>query len=162
MMNDAHGVRFWVSLGVGWSMIGLGVALLVNAGGFDRVFDVGLWVVGLDLVHDLAFAPVVTVIALIAASVFPSRFRAPVLAGLGASAVVLLVAWPLLGGYGRREDNPTVLPRDYGASVAIVLAVVWGLAALWLIFRLIRCRRRCSPCVSPALRESVEGAESHL
>jgi hypothetical protein len=37
---------------------------------------------------------------------------------------VALVAIPVLGGWGRRPDNPTLLPRDYGLGLAIALAVI--------------------------------------
>ena len=138
MNEHPRGVGFWLGFAVGWAMIAAGLVLLVTTGGFGRVVDVGLWVVGLDLVHDLAFAPVATLVAVAVVALVPRGLRAPVLAAVGASAVVLLVAWPLLGGYGRRADNPTVLPRDYTASVLVVLAVVWILATGWLAVRAAR------------------------
>jgi hypothetical protein len=140
MTDDARGTRFWVGFGVGWILIAIGVARLVTTGGAGRVVDVGLWVVGLDVVHDLALAPLATVVALAVVVALPRRLRAPILAGLGASAVVLLVAWPLLRGYGRRADNATILPRDYSAGVTIVLAVIWVLAGVWLAARVARTR----------------------
>jgi hypothetical protein len=139
--DQDRGPGFWVGLGVGWAMIATGVALLVTTGGVGHVVDVGIWIVGLDLVHDLAFAPVATVVALGVVALLPRRLRAPVLAGLGASAVVLLLAWPLLGGYGRRRDNPTILPRDYTTSVLVVLGVIWTIAAAWSVVRAVRARR---------------------
>lgn len=140
-MNEAKSsASFWVSLVFGWAFIGVGIALLVTTGGLGRVFDVGLWVVGLDLAHDLLLAPIATVAAIAVVAVLPARLRAPVLAGLGASAVVLLLAWPLLGGYGRRADNDTILPRNYSTAVALVLAVVWALAGVWFLVRLLRSR----------------------
>jgi hypothetical protein len=139
--EQTRGVGFWIGFGAGWAMIAIGVVLLVTTGGVGRVVAVGMWVVGLDLVHDLAFAPVATLVAIVVVALLPARLRAPVLAALGASAVVLLVAWPLLGGYGRRADNPTILPRDYTRSVAAVLAVIWTLATAWIVVRAIRQRR---------------------
>lgn len=126
------GAGFWIAVGVGWALIGFGLARLVLDGGFGHVLDVGTWVVGLDLVHDLAFAPVATVVAIGVLVVVPRGWRAPLLAGLGTTVVVLLLAWPLLGGYGR-TDNPTELPLDYPTAVATVLGVVWGLVALWYV-----------------------------
>jgi hypothetical protein len=133
--EDTRGIGFWLGFGMGWAMIAIGLVLLVTTGGFGHVVDVGIWIVGLDLVHDLAFAPIATLVALVAVALLPHRLRAPILAGLGASAVVLLIAWPLLGGYGRRRDNPTILPRNYTTSVLIVLAVIWAIAAAWFVLR---------------------------
>ena len=140
MSTETRGPGFWVGFGVGWAMIVIGMVLLVTTGGFGHVVDVGIWVVGLDLVHDLAFAPIATLVALVAVALLPRRLRAPILAGLGASAVVLLLAWPLLGGYGRRRDNPTILPRNYTTSVLIVLAVIWTIAGAWFVVRVTRRR----------------------
>ena len=64
MSEDTRGVGFWIGFGMGWAMIVIGVVLLVTTGGFGHVVDVGIWVVGLDLVHDLAFAPIATLFAL--------------------------------------------------------------------------------------------------
>ncbi len=65
----------------------------------------------------------------------PRCLRAPGPApALFASAVVLLVGWAALRGYGRDQvpDNPTVDPLHYGTAVLTVLAVVWGAAIVWL------------------------------
>ena len=135
------GARFWTGVVLGWALMGFGLALLVLDGGVGRVLDVGTWVVGLDLAHDLVLAPIATLVAVGVLAVVPRGWRAPLLAGLGATVVVLLLAWPLLGGYGR-TDNPTELPLDYPTAVATVLGVVWGLVALWFGVLATRALRR--------------------
>jgi hypothetical protein len=138
-----YGFGFWIGLSCGWALIGVGLALLVLDGGAGRVRDVGLWVIGLDLAHDLVFAPLALLIALVVGrAVGPRVLRGPLLAGLGATAVVVLVAWPLLGRYGEEPDNPTVLPLDYPVAVATVLAVVWALVLVAVLVRIIVTRGR--------------------
>jgi hypothetical protein len=48
--------------------------------------------------------------------------------------VVVLVSVPVLGRFGAQADNPSLLPRDYPAGLALTLSVVVlagaGLAAL--------------------------------
>jgi len=35
------------------------------------------------------------------------------------------VAFPLVAGYGRRSDNPSIQPLDYSRGLLITLAAVW-------------------------------------
>jgi hypothetical protein len=136
--SHRYGPGFWIGLGCGWVLIGVGIALLVLDGGAGRVRDVGFWVVGLDVAHDLVLAPSALLVALVVSrAVGPGVVRGPVLAGLGATAVVLLIAWPLLGRYGERPDNPTVLPLDYPVAVAAVVAVVWAIVAVVVLLRVV-------------------------
>ena len=76
--------------------------------------------------------------------------RAPVRAGLFASAVVILVGWAALRGYGRDHvpDNPTVDPLDYGSAVLTVLAVIWGAVAVWAAMAWFRSRARARRTVT--------------
>ncbi len=55
---------------------------------------------------------------------------------------MLVVAIPLLGGYGAKpNNNPSILPLDYDAAVLTVLGVVWGLVGVWLLVAAGRARR---------------------
>ena len=140
------GAGFWVALAGGWALIGYGIALLVRGGGAGRVRDVGVWIVGLDLAHDLVLAPLTLLLAVAVSRVVGPRVaRGPLLAGLGATTVVLLLSWPLLGRYGADPRNPTVLPLDYPVAVATVLAVVWGLVVAVIAARVVVARSSSGP-----------------
>ncbi len=68
----------------------------------------------------------------------PRIAQAPVRAGLIASAVVVAVAFPAWGGFGRKANNPSVLPLDYTTATLTVIGVVWVLVAVWLATRIVR------------------------
>ena len=101
----------------------------------------GKWLIGLDLVNDFAVLPVVALIGLGLARLPLGRSRAPVQAGLFASAIVLVIVWPCLVGLSA-SDNPTIQPLDYTTATLIVLAVVWALVGLWALVRQLRGRSR--------------------
>ena len=66
-----------------------------------------------------------TLIGLGLVAPLPRWARGPVTAAVAASGVVLVFSYPLLRHFGRRADNPSILPLDYPRNVAVVLAVIW-------------------------------------
>lgn len=83
------------------------------------------FVLGAAVVHDLLLAPVVVLAGWGVAKVVPVRARGPVQAALIVSAVVALFSVPFVRGYGKVAPNPSILPRNYGAGLAVILAAIW-------------------------------------
>jgi hypothetical protein len=46
------------------------------------------------------------------------------------SAVLVLIAWPFVGGYGQNRGNPSLLPRNYAHGLVAYLVVTWLLAGV--------------------------------
>ena len=87
--------------------------------------------VGLNVVNDAIVIPIVLVISLLVRRVLPRWALVPVQIGLFASAVVVLYAYPLLGGWGHTaRAGPSRLPHDYADSLAVVLGTIWVVCAL--------------------------------
>lgn len=82
------------------------------------------------VVHDVVWMPSVLAAGALVRATVPARARAHVQAALIVSASVAAVAWPLVPGRGRAADNPSVLPRDYPAGLAITIAATWLAAAI--------------------------------
>jgi hypothetical protein len=55
---------------------------------------------------------------------------------------LVLVAWPFVQGYGRDPACPSLLPRDYAASLALAVTAAWVVAAAVLAARWAARRRR--------------------
>lgn len=92
------------------------------------------WFLGGLLVHDFVIAPLVFLVAAVLLARVPRRFKAVLQGASIASGILVLTTWPYVAGYGRRPDNPTLLPNDYLGGLLAILAVVWAIAgaiAFW-------------------------------
>ncbi len=91
--------------------------------GFDSLPPVAVWLAAGVFAHDAVLAPVVVVLVLIAVRVLPVWLRGPLAAGLLVLGSVTLLAVPVLGRFGARSDNPTLLDRNYVGGWLILAAV---------------------------------------
>lgn len=90
--------------------------------------------------HDFVIVPVVILAGVVLARWVPTPARNPVRAALVVSLAVSVVALPFIIGAGRIADNPSAFPQHYGQGLAMILAVVWVVAAGWTAVNL-RTRR---------------------
>ncbi|MBC6461187.1 hypothetical protein [Actinomadura sp. HBU206391] len=116
-------VRRSLAYGAGGGLILVGTCgLLVDA---DRTDPLGwaLWVGGLIVVHDAFLVPLV-LLAGAATGRLRKPYRSPLRIALTTAALLCLVALPAVAGIGRRADNPSLLPLDYGRNLLIVLGAI--------------------------------------
>ncbi len=102
--------------------------------------------------HDAVLLPTVILAGVLVHRLVPAAQRAIIQAGLAATAAVVVIAVPLVLGYGRIADNPSALPRDYPRGLSLVLAVIWTATAVALLVRS-RGRRRPRPAGPAADRQ---------
>ncbi len=141
-VHEQHraGPLFWVSAAAGWAVIGFGLRGIFEHSIDTRPANLARFVVGGALLHDLVVAPLVILLGVVVARTVPRRGRAVVQAALAVSGIVALFSYPLVRAYGLAANNPTSLPHDYARNLALVLGVVWAVAAAALLLRL-RVRR---------------------
>jgi hypothetical protein len=111
-----------------------GIYGLFHASGQTQPSQWIRWFVGGLVVHDFFIAPVVFLIAIVLVRRVPQPWKAPLQGALIASGILTLTAWPYVAGYGKRPDNQTLLPNDYGPGLLALVALVWAIAvaaALW-------------------------------
>jgi len=87
------------------------------------VLGVVVFLAAVLVLHDAVLMPLV----LAAGAV--TRRRATRYAGV-VSVAVLVVGLPLVPGFGRRPDDPSVLPLPYGRNLLLILAGIWLVAHL--------------------------------
>ena len=118
-----------------------GVGVLMGAFGalrflqldLDDIVNAFLFLAGGVIVHDGFIAPLTVALVFLLTRVVPSRMRTAVTMGLVVLGTVTVTAIPVLGGFGARPDNLTVLPRNYVLGwfvFAALVLVVTGVAAL--------------------------------
>lgn len=114
-------------------VIAFGLAgLLRNADQTKPASWLTFWL-GALVAHDLLLAPVVFAVALVLARLVAPWARPLVQAGLLVSGVLVLVAVPVLGAFGRNPNNPSLLPGHPWRDLPIVLGVVWLIVAALLL-----------------------------
>lgn len=90
------------------------------------LLDTALWLAGGVVLHDFVLAPLVLLLALAVRRWLPETWRSPFVVVFIALGSLTLVAIPVLGRFGARPDNPSLLDRPYVAG--------WlGLVALGLL-----------------------------
>lgn len=132
--HDHAGPGLWIGLALGVPIIGWGVRGILLDNTRTHPIELARWIVGSAVVHDALVLPIVVMIGVAVRRAVPPRAWPPIRWALATTGVVMLVAWPFVRGYGRRPDNPSLLPRHYGAGALMALSVVWftaGALALW-------------------------------
>ncbi|MCB0976098.1 MAG: hypothetical protein KDB02_01450 [Acidimicrobiales bacterium] len=119
------GALFWVGAVVGAAVVGFALRQLWTVSSPRSRASLVRFLVGGGLLHDGIWAPFLVVVLIVTASLLPVRFRLPVRVGLAFSALVLILSWAQLRGYGRRANNPSLLPNDYGSAVGVMLVGIW-------------------------------------
>ncbi|WP_407342782.1 hypothetical protein [Pengzhenrongella phosphoraccumulans] len=111
-------------LGAVGVLVGMWGAVELIRQGAANLGAATVWLLGGVVVHDGVLAPVAIAIAALGVSVLP-RWMVP---STAAAAVVLgtvtIMAVPVLGRFGARADNATLLDRDYGRGWLIVAGLV--------------------------------------
>jgi hypothetical protein len=132
------GARFWLTAVAGWAVIGFGLHNLFHHHIDTRPRNLTTFVVGGVLLHDLVVAPIVLLIGIGVARAVPRRIRALVQAALIISACVAPFSFPLVRGYAHVLHNPSSLPHNYAANLAVVLGAVWTVTIAIAAFSLRR------------------------
>jgi hypothetical protein len=117
----------------------------------DRIGGHLIFLVAVLLGHDWVLMPLAIAIGALITRAVPRQARAVTATAAYVSGVLVVVALPLVLGLGRRPDDPSALPLNYGRGLLISLAVVWLAAGATLLYR----RRRRS--VRPPTAEPSRG-----
>jgi hypothetical protein len=126
-------VRFLLAA-LGAAGAAYGLWLLADLGP-GQVGGVAGWVVGGIVVHDGLLAPLVAVGGVAVAVRGPAVLRAPLLWVVVVLGPLTLISVPVLGRFGAKPDNPTLLDRPYWLGYAAVVALVLLLIAAGLVRR---------------------------
>ncbi|HBX78689.1 MAG TPA: hypothetical protein DEG43_13675 [Acidimicrobiaceae bacterium] len=98
--------------------------------------NLGFWVIGADLVHDLILAPFAFGAAALVIRFVPKPAQVPVLWAGATSLILILYSFAFLRGYGRKASVPSLLNRNYSLGLLSALGAIWAIAAVWCAVRL--------------------------
>ncbi len=123
-----RGLRLTLGV-VGAAAAAYGLWLLL-AQPLERLVAILVWAVGGVVAHDGVIAPIVVLLGLVAAARAPGWLRVPLVRLLVVLGPLTLVAIPVLGRFGARPDNPTLLDRPYWAGYLVLVALALVLTAV--------------------------------
>ncbi len=119
--------RTRMALGALGVIVGLYGGWLVLSRGHD-LLNLVLWLAGGVVLHDGVLALTVLVVGTVAVRLLPKAAKAPAVVGAIVLGSVTLAAVPVLGKFGERSDNVTLLDRNYTVGwlvfAGLVLAAV--------------------------------------
>ncbi len=122
----AHaGPGLWIGLALGVPIIGWGIRGILADSDDTHPAELGRWIVGSAVVHDALAVPLVLAVAVVARRIVPRSAWPGTRWALATTAVLTVVAWPFVRGYGRSAGNPSLLPRNYAIGLATTVALVW-------------------------------------
>ena len=116
-----------VILGV---MIGAFGAVELASTGMGNVVAASVWLLGGVLVHDGVLAPATMAVAALGASLLPRWIRPAAAAAVVVLGTVTIMAIPVLGRFGARTDNPTLLDRPYLLGWLVMAGLVLACASV--------------------------------
>jgi len=109
-----------------------GLVLLVR-NGLDDLVAAGVWLAAGILLHDFVLVPLTLAACWLAMRVVPPGRRVPLAVGLIVLGSLTVLAIPVLGRFGERPDNPTLLDRDYTAGWVVVAALTLSAVVVGLV-----------------------------
>ncbi|WP_143054953.1 hypothetical protein [Nocardioides luteus] len=107
-----------------------GAWLLLSRQDLGQIVEVALWLAAAVVIHDGILAPAVLALGWLGGRLLPRAVARGAVTVLVLLGPIVLVAIPVLGRFGAKPDNPTLLDRDYtqGLLGFAVLCVCAGVA----------------------------------
>lgn len=127
--------------GLGLGAAAYGLVELLDVG-LDNLRAVLVWLVGGVVVHDGVLAPATVGLGVLVVAVRRRPVPAPLVAGAVVLGTVTVVAVPVLGRFGARPDNPTLLDRDYGLGWLVLATLTLLVSAAATAVTVARSRKR--------------------
>jgi len=114
----------WTVGTIGVLLAGYGAWLLLSRQDPDQLVDAAVWLVAGVLLHDSVLAVATLVIGALVLPLLPTAARGPAVVGFVVLGSVTLLAVPVLGRFGARPDNATLLDRDYVVGWVALAALI--------------------------------------
>lgn len=112
-----------------------GAFLLLTRQDRDQLVSAAIWLASGVVLHDFVLAPLVLGLVFVATKLVPAASRVPAAAALVVLGTVTVLAIPVLGRFGERPDNPTLLDRNYTAGWLVLAGLVVLVAVLATLVR---------------------------
>jgi hypothetical protein len=121
--------------GIGVGVAAYGVKLLLDLG-FGNLRATVAWLIGGIVLHDAVLAPVTVLVGIAFVVLQRTGVRTgPLIVGGLVLGTVTIAAVPMLGRFGARSDNATLLDRNYLVGWLVLAAVTTVVSGAVLLAR---------------------------
>jgi hypothetical protein len=112
-----------------------GAWLLFSRQDLDQLVSAAVWLVVGVVLHDAVLAVVTLLLAAVVLRLLPGPARAPAVVAFVVLGSLTLLAVPVLGRFGARPDNATLLDRDYTTAWSVLAALTVVAVAVASVLR---------------------------
>jgi hypothetical protein len=112
-----------------------GAWLLFSRQDLDQLVSAAVWLVVGVVLHDAVLAVVTLLLAAVVLRLLPGPARAPAVVAFVVLGSLTLLAVPVLGRFGARPDNATLLDRDYTTAWSVLAALTLVAVAVASVLR---------------------------
>jgi hypothetical protein len=124
-------------------VVGLfGAWFLLTRQDLDQLVGAATWLVVGVVLHDGVLAVATLLLGAVALRLLPRAARAPAVVAFVVLGSVTLLAVPVLGRFGERSDNATLLDRDYTAGWLVLALLTVAAVVVASVLRSRRATRR--------------------
>lgn len=117
-----------------------GAWLLLSRQDVDQLSSAAIWLASGVVLHDFVLTPIVLIVVAVVARLAPRDVRAPAVVALVVLGALTVLTIPVLGRFGARSDNATLLDRPYGSAWFVLAGLT--LVAVVAASLVVRSRRR--------------------
>lgn len=124
----------WAIGALGTALAAYGAWLALTRQDLGQLVEIGIWLAAGIVAHDALIAGAVILVSLLGRRALPRSAQAPAVVALVMWGAITLAVIPMLGRFGARSDNPTLLDRPYLASwlaLSAATVVVVALVSVW-------------------------------
>lgn len=140
---------FRLGLGaVGVAAILFGVLRILSSTDATKPLQLAKWLIAAVILHDAILAPATVVTGWLIAHVVRGRAQAYVKAGLAIAGVTAVIALPQIYRHGKSAPGTTLLQRNYGLNLAILVGLIAVVAVLAYAAATLRSARPSAQAVS--------------
>ena len=125
----------WVIGAFGTALAAYGAWLALTRQDLGQLVEIGIWLAAGVVAHDALIAGAVILMSLLGRRLLPPAAQTPAVVALIVWGGITLAVVPILGRFGARSDNPTLLDRPYLASWLALSAATVVMVALVSVWR---------------------------
>ena len=136
-------MRVRIALAVAGLLLGgFGVFRLFTQVPHPKLIMLGIWLIGALVIHDGILSPLIVSLSWVLAKVIPPRARRYVQLALIMSAIVTVIAIPMIYRRGHQPQVKAILQQNFGGNLTVLIGIIAAVSLLLYALQVARDRPR--------------------